>query len=107
MHAFRCQRNKVPKVIMRRLRLRKPAVRLLLGRMDDVWKFDRVLDEEDRNVVADEIPVAFFGIELYGESPDIARQVCGALVPSHSGESNKRRCLFARPLKQIRPCEIY
>jgi hypothetical protein len=32
--------------------------RLLLDRVDEVGKLHRVLDEEDRDVVADQIPVA-------------------------------------------------
>jgi hypothetical protein len=30
--------------------------------MDQVGKLDRVLDEEDRNIVADEIEIALFGV---------------------------------------------
>jgi hypothetical protein len=41
--------------------LREAAVRLLFDGMDQVGKLDRVLDEEDRDVVADEIPIALLG----------------------------------------------
>ena len=43
--------------------------------MDEVGELDRVLDEEDRHVVADEIPVAFVGVELDREPAYVARGV--------------------------------
>jgi hypothetical protein len=39
--------------------------------MNDVRKLDRVLYEEDRDVVADEILVAFLGVDLEREAADI------------------------------------
>ena len=45
---------------MRCLRLRESSIRLLLRRMNDIRKFDGVLNEENRDVVADNVPVAFF-----------------------------------------------
>jgi hypothetical protein len=48
---------------MRRLRLREGPVRLRLGRMDQVGELDGVLDEEHRDVVADEVPVALLRVE--------------------------------------------
>ena len=75
VHRFRGQADEVPEIIVRRLRLRKGAVGLGFHRMNDVRKLDRVLDEEDRDVVADEIPVSFLGIEFDGEAAHVARQV--------------------------------
>ena len=86
---------------MRGLRLRKVAVRLLLGGMNHVGKLDRVLNEEYRNVVADDVPVAFLGIELYGEAAHVARQIGRSLAAGHGREADKGRRLFARALKQI------
>jgi len=42
---------------VRGLRLREPAVGLLLGGVDDVRELDRVLNKENGDVVSDEIPV--------------------------------------------------
>ena len=38
-------------------------------------KLDRVLNEENRNVVADDVPVAFLRIELHGKAAHVARQI--------------------------------
>ena len=95
VHAFRGQADEIPEIVVSGLRLRKGAVRLLLHRMNEVRKLDRVLDEEHRNVVADDVPVAFLGIELDGKPAYIARQIERALCcppPSRTA----RRPAFAR-----------
>ena len=76
---------------MRGLRLREAAVRLLLGGVDQVGELDRVLDEEDRDVVADEVPVALLGVELDREAADVAGQVGRALAAGDGREADERR----------------
>ena len=58
VHALGHQPHEVPERVVRGGRLRKAAVRLRLHGMDEIRKLDRILDEEDGNVVADEVPVA-------------------------------------------------
>ena len=60
---------------MRRLRLRERAIRLLLSGMDDIGKLDRILNEEHWDVVADQVPVAFLGVELDGEPANVACEI--------------------------------
>jgi hypothetical protein len=43
--------------------------------MNEVGELHRVLDEENRNIVADQIEIALPGIEFGGETTHIARQV--------------------------------
>ena len=45
--------------------LRKGAVGFHLYGMDQVGEFDGVLNEEHRDIVADQIPVAFLRVELH------------------------------------------
>ena len=85
------QRREVPEVVVRRLGLREAAVRLLLGRVDEVRELDRVLDEEHRDVVPDQVPVALPGVELGGEAAHVPGQVRGALVARHRGEPDEHR----------------
>ena len=103
---FRAQRGEVPEIVMRRLRLGETTVGLLLRGMDQVGELDRVLDEEDGDVVADEIPVAFLGVELHREAAHVAGQVGGALVARHGGEAHEDRHLLARPLEQVRRGDV-
>jgi len=43
--------------------------------MDEIGEFDRVLDEEHRHIVADDVPVTFLGVEFDRKSSNIARQI--------------------------------
>ncbi len=60
---------------MRGLRLREAAIGRGLGGVDQVGKFDRVLDEEHRNIVADQIPIALLGVEFGRKAAHVARQI--------------------------------
>src|SRR3546814_15157120 len=71
---------------MGRRRLGIAAIRLHLHAVDQVGKFDRVLDEENRNIVADQVPVAAVGIELDREAAHVTRGVDG---PGAAGDGRK------------------
>lgn len=86
---------------MRSLGLREIAVRFLLGGMDQIGKLDRVLDEENRDVVADQIPIAFLGVKLDRETAHVAGQVERALVAGDCREAHENRRLFASTLKNV------
>ncbi len=86
---FRRERGPVPEGVVRGLRLREAAVRLLLGGVDEVGELDGVLDEEDGDVVADEVPVAFGGVHLDGEAADVAGRVGRAHVAGDGGEADE------------------
>ncbi len=103
---FGHQRDEVPEVVVRRLRLGKAAVRGLLDGVDEVGELDRVLDEEHRDVVADEIPVAFLRVELDGEAADVTGEVERSLVPGNRREAHEHRCSFAGALEQVGASEI-
>jgi hypothetical protein len=51
------------------------SLRVALLRMNEVRKFNRIADEEDGRVIADQIIVAFFRIELHGKSTRIAHRI--------------------------------
>ena len=101
VHAFGRQADEVPEIVVRGLRLRKGAVRLLLHRMDEVGKLDGVLDEEHRDVVADDVPVAFLRVELDGKAAHVARQVGRALAAGDGGKAHEGRRPLAGALEQV------
>ena len=101
VHAFGRQGDEVPEIVVRRLRLRKGAVRLLLDGVNHVRKLDGVLDEEHRDVVADDVPVAFLGIELDGKAANVAREVERTLAAGDGGEPHKGRRPLTGALEQI------
>src|SRR5689334_4990898 len=89
MRSFGMIELKVPKVVMRRLGLGHLVVRLGLAGVDDIGKFDGVLDEEHGNVIADEIPIALLRVELHGKPTDIAYCVSAASAAEDSREPDK------------------
>ena len=86
---------------MRGLRLGEATVWLLLRRVDQIGKFYRVLDEEHRDVVADDVPVALLGVELDGEAAHVAGKIRRALIAGDRGEPHEGFGLLSRPLKQV------
>lgn len=88
---------------MRGLRLWKGAIRFLLGGMDEIRKLDRILNEEDGNVVADKVPVSLHGVELHGKTAHIPRKIGRPFVAGDGREPHEGRGLLTRPLKQIGP----
>ena len=87
------QTDEVPERVVRRLRLRDLAIRVRLTRVDDVRELDGVLDEKHRDVVAHQVPVALFGVELRGPATGIAHGVGGAAGAQHGGKTHEDRGL--------------
>src|SRR5690349_8647052 len=86
---------------MRGLRLWKGAVGLLLRRMDDVGKLDRVLDKEHWDIVPNQVPVAFFRVKLYREAAYVSREVCRTFASGDGRKADEDRGFLARTLEQI------
>ena len=106
MHGFGSQRNEIPEGIVRGCRLRESPVRLHLYSMDQVREFDGILDEKDRDVIADEIPISFFGVELHRKSADIPRRVYRPCATSNGRYSSKHRSLLAQ-LSEDPGCSVF
>ena len=80
---------------MRRCRLRKAAVRLWLDSMDQIGEFHRILNEKDRNIVADQIPIAFFSIKFDGKTAHITRRIFRSFAARHGRKPNEHGALIA------------
>ena len=64
---------------------------MTLLRVDEIGEFQRIAHEEDRRVIADEIPVAFAGVELQREAAHIALRIGGAELTSNCREAQQQR----------------
>src|SRR5664279_724765 len=95
MHRFRRERNEIPERVVPGRRLRKAAVGFHLHGMDEVGEFDGILDEEHRDVVADQVPVAFLGVKLDGKSAYVTRGVYRTRTARDGRYTSKHRCLLA------------
>lgn len=58
------------------LSLRHLIVRLWFASMNDIRKPYRILDEEDRDIVAHDIPITFLGVELDGKPANVSDRIC-------------------------------
>ncbi|MNN24768.1 hypothetical protein D3C81_1382100 [compost metagenome] len=73
----------------------------LLG-VDKVREFERITDEEHRRVVADDVPVAFFGVELQRKTTWITLGISRTALATDRGEPEKCWCLLADGVEQLR-----
>ena len=71
--------------------LRHLVVRLGLDGMHQVRELHRVLDEEDRHVVAHQVPVALVGVELHREAAHVAGGVLRSALAGHRGKAHEHR----------------
>jgi len=69
--------------------------------MNEIGKLDGVLDEEHRDVVADDVPIAFLRIQLDRKPAHVARQIERALAAGDGREPHKSRRTLAGALKQV------
>lgn len=82
---FRNQRKEVPEHVSA---LEVGLGVSLLG-VDEVREFNGVSDEEDGGVVTNHIPIAFFSVELDGETTGITFGISGTLFTTNGGESGE------------------
>ena len=71
------------------------GARVALHGVVEVRELERVAQEEDRRVVADEVPVSFLGVELDREAADVALGVGCAALAGHGGEAHEEVGLLA------------
>src|SRR3546814_16378450 len=83
-------------------RLRSAAVGLHLDAVDGIGELHRVRDEKERDIVADEVPVAAVGIELDRKTAHIARGVDRPRAAGDGRKANEHRAARAFLLEDRR-----
>jgi hypothetical protein len=69
------QANHVPKIVVRRLALRHFIMGLRLDRVDNIREFHRFLYKENRDIVADQVPVSFLSVKFRRKATDVSNGV--------------------------------
>jgi len=69
--------------------LRDLIVRLGLSSVDNIRELDRVLDEEDRDVVSNNVPVTLLGVEFDRKPSNITNGIRGSARSKYSRESKE------------------
>src|SRR5665811_1761998 len=95
MHRFRRERNEIPECVVRGCRLRKAAIGLHLDGMDEVGEFNGILDEENRDVIADQVPVAVLCVKLDGKSAYVTRGIHRTRTACDGRYTSEHGCLLA------------
>jgi len=62
--------------------------------MDEIGEFYGILNEENRNVVADQVPVALLGVKLDGKPAYVTRCVDRTCAACDSRYASKHWCLL-------------
>jgi hypothetical protein len=83
---------------------RRPHVGLRMAflRADEIREFHGIADEEDRRVVADQIPVAFLGVELEREAAHVPLGV-GRPMLARNGREAQQRLRLGAGLEHLGP----
>lgn len=81
VQGFGLEGHVVPEGVVGALALGYFGVGLGLYRVDEVRKFDGVLDEEYRGIVAHQVEVALAGVEFGGKAANVAHGVGRARKP--------------------------
>ena len=90
VQGFRQQGPEIPIVA----RTSHVGARVTLHGMVEVGEFQRVAQEEHRSVVAHEVPVALFGVELDGKAADVAFGISRAAFACDGRKANEEFRLF-------------
>lgn len=75
--------DEVPEIVVGALGLWNLIVWFRLASVDNIRELDCVLDEEDWDVVANNVPVALLGVELDGKATDVSHCVGAATASKH------------------------
>ncbi|MNM77068.1 hypothetical protein D3C81_889100 [compost metagenome] len=82
------------------LRAFQVALRQALLGVDKVGEFQWVTDEEHWSVVANDVPVAFFGVELQGETTWVTLGIGRTTLATDRGEAQEGFGLLANAVEQ-------
>lgn len=81
-------------------------LRIALLAVDEAREEEWIADEEDRRVVAHQIPDAVFGVELHGEASRISHGVGTAALTSDGRETHRNRRSLANLVEDLRGGEF-
>lgn len=59
----------------------------------EISELDSILDEENRDVVSDQVPVTLVGVEFGCEPTNITHRVSASLAALHGGKADEDWCV--------------
>ena len=91
VEGFRQERPEIP-VVGGRTHI---GARVAFYRFVQIGEFARVAQEEDRRVIADHVPVAFFGVKLQRKAADVALGIGRAALTGNGSKAGEHFGFFA------------
>ena len=91
MGSFGMQVREVPEIVVRSLSLWNFNIWFRLRGVDQVCELDGVLNEEDWDVIADDIPIALLGVELDGKPSHVSHRMATTPRPKYGRETKEDR----------------
>lgn len=98
--------DEIPEVVVSCLCLRDLVVGLGLAGVDKIGELHGVLDEEDGDVVANNVPVALLGVEFDGKTSNISNRVSTASASEDGGEAEEDRRLAGCVRQHRGVCDV-
>ena len=106
MRGLLAKRDEVPEVVVCSLSLRQARLRVRLTGVDEVREFDTILNKEDGNVVADDIPVTFLRVKSAGETSDFSRRLSRAGATEDGRETHEHWHLSFEISEDLGVCHV-
>lgn len=96
------EREKVPSSIG----VLEISARITLLSVNEVRELGGITDKEDGRVVANNVEIAFLGVELESKTTGITGSIRAALLAAYSGETSKHGSLLANFTEELGLAEV-
>src|SRR5690606_22893348 len=100
-YLVQCFGQQCPKIPIG-LRAAHIGARVAFDSVVEVREFERVTHKKHWRIVADHVPVAFLGVKLQCEAPNIALCISSAALTRNRRKARKQFCFLAYFRKQLR-----
>src|SRR5438132_7766435 len=97
MQTLRAERPEIP----HRSRAAQIGLGVALLRANKVGEFVRISDEEDRGIVADQVPITLLGVELHRKAAHVALGIGGTPLAGYCRKAQKAFGLFTDLTEQL------
>ena len=75
--------------------------------MDNIGEINGILNEEDGNVVSNDVPVAFIGVQFQSEATSVTNSVGTTTATQHIRETLEQRCRAASVGENLCACVLF
>ena len=107
VHTFWHERDEIPKGIVCTRSLRKALICFHFYGVNKIGKLNRILNEENRDIITYQIPIAFLSVKFSCKATNIARRVHRTRSTRNSGKPDENIAFCALLLKKVSASELW